>query len=121
MVARVCRLLCQLPATAVDIFEALPLSTASLQDYRLQDIESGATRESTREDYWLRSRVTHHVNDLVLCYALHGTTSDLGKRGGLIPGGPVADFILALLKLVLEMSAKENLQDPRELIVCAYL
>ena len=121
MLERACHLLCQLPATAIDKLEALPFDTASLRDYQLQASESDVTGDAVLDIAWSRLRVTHHVSDLVLRYALHKANYDLGGRAGNRPITAVVDAILILLKAVLEISGKESSQDPSLLIVCAYI
>ena len=118
---RAYRLLSQLPATAVDILEALPFSPVSLHDYHLQASEYKRMVRSVPESHWFQLRVTHHVNDLVLRCALHAAVIDLDRHTGPMPGGPFIDSIFTLLKLALENSAKGKAQDPRWLVVCIYL
>ena len=65
--------------------------------------------------------MTHHVNNIVLRYALHTAIFDLRRRGGRIPGRPIIDSLFVLLKLVLELSADEQYEDARWIIVCVYL
>ena len=122
MVERACRLLCQLPATAVNILEALPFNAVALQDYQLQRSRSETTCDSVPDSHGPQLRVTQYANDLVLRFALHYAAFDLHRReGGNITGKVVVDSILVLLKLILDTSAKEPSPDPRWIVVCAYL
>ena len=121
MVERAYSLLSQLPATAPDILEAMSYSTASLKAYRLQSPETGASREDANNYGWESLQVSHHANDLVLRFALHSATFDLADGGPSIPSSKVIDSILVLLETALQLSSEEELQDPRWVIVIAYL
>ena len=123
MIERACRLLSQLPATAPDILDALPWSTSSLHEYQLQTAEIGMTTVATREDRWKQLRVVHYVDNFILRYALHVAVFQLEAkhRKHQFNGGPVADSILLLLQLSLQLSAEDGRHDAKWLIVCAFL
>ena len=86
-------------------------------------MESEAIRFATEIHSWEQLRVVHHVSNYVLRCALHVALSELeaeGRQHG-FNGGPVTDSILVLLQLSIQMSADEDVQDAKWLIVCVFL
>ena len=123
MTEKASRLLTQLPATAPSISDVLPFSITSLQEYQHQFVENEVVEAATQADRWKQLRVVHHVNDFVLRYALHIAVRQLeaeDRKHG-FEGGSVTDATMVLLQLCLEISAEEGMQDPKWLVVLAFL
>ena len=122
VIEKVCHILSQLPSTAPDILDILPFNIAFLPEYRLQSAEIEAMKFATQVDNWKQLRVVHYVDDHILRWAIHAALGELrdGRRG-IAEGEKLADRILLFLQLSLKISAEEGMQDPRWLIVCAFL
>ena len=76
-------------------------------------------RLPTQVDIWKQLRVVHYVDNHILRWALHVAVGELSdSRHHSVP--PI-DRILVYLRLSLQISAEEGMQDARWLIVCAFL
>ena len=123
VIEKACRILSQLPAIPQDILDALPFHTTSLQEYQLQSLEVEAMGVAAQVYSWKQLRVVHHVDNYVLRLALHVAVRELetdNHRHG-FASGDVADSIVVLLQLSLQISAEEGMQDTKWSIVCAFL
>ena len=114
VVEKATQLLSRLPSTAPDILDALPFNTDTLQGYHFHAAGVEGNTQDEKVSIWLHMRVVHHVGDYVLRCALH-----------IVIGSGVenkaVDSIMAILRLSLQLSAEEGMQDDKWLIVCSFL